>query len=173
MKVVMWTRWSTLTFCLKRGGKGREGPWSSGGTVFKSNRRGKQHERHAMSCKRAVHRRGRAEKDIGRAMELFNRAVDSGNVEAMFRLWNVLVHGTCGVDKDEGRAAELYFRAINQGSHVGAMSNLALLLEKGWDGMQKDLGRAVELYSRAIDEGNSTHTMWCLACVLAYRGRWC
>ncbi len=48
-----------LAFCLKRGGRGREGPWSSGGTVFKSNRGGKQHERHAMSCKRAVRRRGR------------------------------------------------------------------------------------------------------------------
>ncbi len=47
------------------------------------------------------------DKDIARALDLFNRAVDGSNIYAMLALGSVHAEGTSGIEKDVG-ACSLY-----------------------------------------------------------------
>ncbi len=78
-------------------------------------------------------RRGKSvEKDIGRALNLYNRAVGGDNFEEIFEFGKYRVEGREWIEEGFGRAAELRTRAIVESSHVAAMSNLAVLCEAEW-----------------------------------------
>lgn len=89
--------------------------------------------------------------DFARAVKLYNRAVDEGNVVAMYDLADILVKGGAGVNADPARAAQLYRRAIQKGD-IFAMCDLASLLVEGAEGVDADPAQAVDLYSREIEE---------------------
>ncbi len=104
------------------------------------------------------------QKDLGRAGELYSRAIDEGDsTHAMWRLANLLCPGEEGVEKDINRAVQLYNRAVD-GGNVEAMFELGNVLAEGSDDIEKDVVRAGELYSRATNEGG--HAMSNLADLL-------
>jgi len=53
-------------------------------------------------------------KDLGKAVELYQKEADHGNVRAQYNL-GVLYENGQGVPKDLGKAAEFYQKAANQG----------------------------------------------------------
>ncbi len=99
------------------------------------------------------------QKDLGRAVELYARAIDDGNsTHAMWRLAKVLCRGGEGVQKDNGRALQLYNRSVD-GGNVEAMFELGNVLAEASDGIEKVVARAAELYRRAMDEGSHVGAM--------------
>jgi len=92
------------------------------------------------------------EKDLSKAVELYQRAVDMGEVHAMTNLGYCYRTGQ-GVEKNLSKAVELYQRAVNMGE-VCAMTNLGYCYRTG-QGIEKNLSKAVELYQRAVDMGDS------------------
>lgn len=86
-----------------------------------------------------------------KAFQLFKKAADLGNVEALNSLGNMYCRGD-GIPKDYKKAFELYEQAAEQGSGW-AMYNLGLMYSDGM-GMRADYLKAVELYEKAADLGN-------------------
>lgn len=103
--------------------------------------------------------------DVIRAAELFECAVDAGNLSAMCNLGHMLKHGGEGIEKDGARACELCERAANGGDYLG-MRWLVWLLAHGWEGVPKDVTRAVDLYRKVIDEIAREGSMVRLAMIL-------
>lgn len=87
-----------------------------------------------------------------KAFQLFKKAADLGNVEALNSLGNMYCRGD-GIPKDYKKAFELYEQAAEQGSGW-AMYNLGLMYSDGM-GMRADYLKAVELYEKAADLGVS------------------
>ena len=92
-------------------------------------------------------------KDLGKAVELYQKAADQGNADAQINLGWLYENGE-GVPKDLRKAAELYQKAADQGN-ASAQDNLGWLYENG-QGVPKDLGKARELYQKAADQGNQS-----------------
>lgn len=92
-------------------------------------------------------------KDVVRAKELYERAVEANNASAMRNLGDLLRHEQQRSTEDIIRAKELYERAIDAGN-IRAMVKLGDLLRYGDSGVPKDVVRAIELYERAVDAGN-------------------
>ncbi|KAH3764286.1 sel1 repeat family protein [Pelomyxa schiedti] len=96
---------------------------------------------------------GGVEKDIHKAVKLYQRAADAGHSTAMFNLGCCYYNGE-GVGMDICKAVALYQRAGDAGNCT-AINNLGCCYEKGY-GVRQDTGKAVELYRRAADAGNCT-----------------
>jgi len=91
------------------------------------------------------------EKDISKAVRLYQRAIDMGNPLAMFNLAVCYKYGQ-GVEKDLSKAVGLYQQAADMGNS-NAMNNLGNCYNHG-QGVEKDISKAVGLYQRAADMGN-------------------
>ena len=91
-------------------------------------------------------------KDLGKAVELYQKAADQGNPLAQNNLGWLYQNGQ-GVPKDLKKAVELYQKAADQGNAFG-QNNLGWLYQNG-QGVPKDLKKAVELYQKAVDQGNA------------------
>ena len=87
--------------------------------------------------------------DKQKAIELYQRAADMGDTNAMFNL--AVWHENGGVSKDKEKTIELYQRAADMGD-TNAMFNLAVWHENG--GVSKDKEKTIELYQQASDMGN-------------------
>ncbi|KAH3763031.1 SEL1 protein [Pelomyxa schiedti] len=95
---------------------------------------------------------GGVDKDIHKAVPLYQRAADAGDARAMCN------HAVCfykgnGVEKDVHKAVTLSLRAADAGNAT-AMCNLGVCFYKG-NGVEKDIHKAVTLYQRAADVGNA------------------
>ena len=89
-------------------------------------------------------------RDYGKAVELYQKAVDQGYAEAQNNLGGLYMNGQ-GVPQDYGKAVELYQKAATQ-RFAGAQYNLGVLYNKG-RGVPQDHGKAVELYQKAAAQG--------------------
>ena len=90
--------------------------------------------------------------DKKKAIELFQRAADLGNADAMNKLGVYHYKGN-GVLQDKKKSIELYQKAADMGN-TDAMFNLAVCYERG-EGVSQDKKKAIELYQRASDMGNT------------------
>jgi len=136
-------------------------------------------------------------KDIQKAIELFERASEKGNADAMYTL-GVLYEKGEDVPKDINQAIKWYRRASEKGnrdaqyvvglidwdgtgllthkeleraSELGngdAMYALGLIYEKG-DGVSKDIKKAVELFRNASEKGN--RNAQCVVRLIDWDGR--
>jgi len=86
------------------------------------------------------------EKDLSKAVGLYQRAADMGNSNAMNTLGYCYSHGQ-GVEKDISKAVGLYQRAADMGNPL-AMFNLGYCYRNG-QGVEKDISKAVGLYQQA------------------------
>ena len=86
------------------------------------------------------------EKKEHEAVRWFAKAVEQGNVEAMFCLGECYRDGT-GVDQDYEKAFEWFAKAAELG-YEEAMPDLAFLYERG-AGVEKNLDAAAEWYDKA------------------------
>jgi len=68
------------------------------------------------------HGRGALQKDVKRAVELWEEAAGLGSIESLYSLGVSHMSG-CGVQQDDAKAAEYYKKAAMQG-HVGSRHNL-------------------------------------------------
>jgi len=84
-------------------------------------------------------------KDLGKAEGYFCKAVEKGDMEAMFNLANLYLVERKDLDK-----AEKYYYLAAENGHTGAMFNLANLywLER------KDLDKAEKYYLKAVEKGH-------------------
>src|SRR5262249_1362850 len=92
-------------------------------------------------------------KDLGKAIELFQKAADNGHAPAQCNLGALYQYGW-GVPKDRKKARQLYQKAAEQG-HAEAQCNLGALYEFGW-GVPKDSEKAADLYKRAVEQGDTS-----------------
>ena len=90
--------------------------------------------------------------DYAKAIELYKKAIEFGNLGAMNNLAWMYQEGQ-GVSQDYVKAIELYKKAIELGN-ASSMYNLARLYEKG-QGVSQDYKRAIELYEMAANLGMS------------------
>jgi TPR repeat protein len=99
--------------------------------------------------------------DLVHAVELYEKAVDSGSTNAMVNLGVCYERGHA-VAKSAVKAVELYQRASDLGN-TNAMANLGVCYANG-DGVSKSAEKAVELYQRASDLGDATATTYLGVC---------
>jgi TPR repeat protein len=89
-------------------------------------------------------------KSTKKAVKLFKRAVELGNVEAMVALGRSYFLGE-GVKKiDKSKAMQYYRMAVDRG-HAGAQNTYAVLLKK-----EKRYAEAVRYYRLAAEQGHTT-----------------
>jgi len=91
------------------------------------------------------------EKDISKAVGLYQQAADMGNPLAINNLGRCYEYGE-GVEKDISKAVELYQRAADMGNSA-AMNGLGDCYYYG-QGVEKDLSKAIELYKKSCDMDN-------------------
>ena len=91
---------------------------------------------------------GGMSRDIKKAVELYQRASDMGNADAMFSLGTIYENGKEGVPKDVMKAVELYQRASDMGN-TRAMRQLGICYKNG-TGVSKN-EKIAELYQRASE----------------------
>ncbi len=90
--------------------------------------------------------------DLDRAVGLYQRAAERGDLRAMVSLAFLYETGT-GVPQNQDRANALYQEAIVGGS-LDAMINLAVALLEGTSGV-KDESQAIELLKKAAEGGSA------------------
>jgi localization factor PodJL len=91
-----------------------------------------------------------ASQDLGLAVELFQRAAESGFAPAQFRLANIYEKGV-GVPRDLARARGWYEHAAAAGN-VQAMHNLGVLFAEGAEG-KPDYAGAIRWFKEASEHG--------------------
>lgn len=91
------------------------------------------------------------DKDIKKAVELFNKAIAKGNTDAMRRLGNLYREGD-GVPLDYSKAMEWYQKAADKGDSE-AMYNLGVMYANG-DGVSQNYAEALKWYQKAADKGD-------------------
>ena len=92
-----------------------------------------------------------ADKNFEKALELYKKAADFDNVDAMYKLADMYYYGE-SVDKDLVKASEYYKKAADNG-HVEAMIALAGMYYNGKGG-EEDLVKAREYFKKAADNGH-------------------
>ena len=92
------------------------------------------------------------EQNYQKAIELYMRANEKGNVCAMNNLAFMYRNGN-GVEQNYQKAIELYMRAIEKGN-LTSMNNLAHMYQNG-NGLDKNYQKAIELYKQAIEKGST------------------
>lgn len=90
-------------------------------------------------------------KNDAKKVEMYQRAVDGGDLVAAFRLGNMYRKGE-DVAKDPAKACQLYQRA-SEGGHVGAAFNLGTMFHAG-EGVPKNSAKARKFYQRAMIGGD-------------------
>ena len=90
-------------------------------------------------------------KDVGKAIQLYQKAADHGYARAQAKLGFLYWNGR-GVLKDETKAFELFQKAADQG-YAPAQTRLGDFYQYGI-GVPKDLGKATEFYKKAADQGD-------------------
>ncbi len=106
-----------------------------------------------------------------RAAELYQKAIDRGDIEGMICMANLIVEGGEGVQQNTSYAMELYQRAIDEGRTAHAKVRLADVLISLADENDINVPRAIELYQSAIDEGRGSEAMWRLADLLDIKSK--
>lgn len=86
-------------------------------------------------------------RDIGKALDYYNRAIATGDASSMAWLGNLYVQGAPGLEKDYDKARDLYQRAADLEDPEG-MVGLGALAQYGW-GMALDFERARKWYEKA------------------------
>lgn len=84
-----------------------------------------------------------------KAFELFTRAADNGDPEAMFELGKLYEKGI-GTEQDFARAIELYQKSADLG-FADALNDLGFLYYQGASGLKRDPQKGVELFLKAAD----------------------
>lgn len=95
--------------------------------------------------------RGGVDQDYSKAAWLYRKAVDGGNLAAMYNL-GLLYHQGLGVDLDVVKAAELWQRAVD-GGHAMSAKCLGNLYTEGGGGVSINYSKAVKLLRIAVDGG--------------------
>ncbi|MDM8565666.1 CHAT domain-containing protein [Candidatus Halobeggiatoa sp. HSG11] len=90
--------------------------------------------------------------NYGGAVELYEKAANEGNPDALTNLGNMYEKGL-GVDKNEVEAAKLYERAATDHNHSIASLKLGKLYDDG-RGVEKDISKARYFFQRAADFHN-------------------
>ena len=85
-----------------------------------------------------------------KGMQLFEKAIKSGNSSAMNAMGNLYLRGD-GVDEDYEKAFKYYSKAAKSGNEIG-MYNLAYMYEMGY-GTDADSEKANEYYKASADKG--------------------
>ncbi len=91
-------------------------------------------------------------KDIGKTIEFYNRAMELGNSQAQANLGFLYESGK-GVEKDLLMARNLYEKSAAQNDAQG-LNNLATYYKDGMAGLVVNLDKAFELYTKASSMGN-------------------
>lgn len=92
-------------------------------------------------------------RDVGRAVELLERAVGAGRKEAIFDLAIALSSEVNGAPANMEHAVLRYEEAVLELDHMGAIINLAEILCEGKHGITRDTKRAMSLCEKAIAQG--------------------
>ena len=100
---------------------------------------------------------GKIEKDIFKAIELYEKAVEMCDPLSTFTLAFIYQKGEEGVlEKNILKAIQLYEKAVLLGNS-NAMNNLALFYQNGEkEVLKKDPIKAIQLYEKSVEMGNST-----------------
>ena len=93
-------------------------------------------------------------KDINKAVDYYNQAIQLENSKAMLNLAIIYQYGLEGTKKDSLKAIELYTQASDLGNSV-AMYNLARIYENA-SLVGKDIPKAIQLYEKASIFGVET-----------------
>jgi hypothetical protein len=91
--------------------------------------------------------------DDPRASAFYQRACDSGEMNACALLGACYWTGTCGLTKDGSHGVDLYQKACD-GGDMEACGVLGTCYEQGGCGLTKNSGRAVSLYEKACAGGD-------------------
>ena len=91
-------------------------------------------------------------KDVGKAIQLYQKAADHGYARAQAKLGFLYWNGK-GVAKDLSKAVELFQKAADQG-YAPAQTSLGDFYQYGI-GVPKDVEKATELYKKAADQGDA------------------
>ena len=92
-------------------------------------------------------------KNYRKAYDLYKKAADSGNDEAMIKIGNMSLNGYSGVTKSVSEAVYWYKKASDQGNSKADVV-LGNLYFQG-KSVNKEQGRAFQYYSKAASKGNS------------------
>lgn len=101
--------------------------------------------------------RGELRRDVGKAIDLYQRAIDEDDAFSMHNLGLLITSDTEGVEKDMERGIELLERAVEEGLRE-AEFDLALILTGGdsasaiGDGSPVDMDRGIALYEELIED---------------------
>lgn len=101
-------------------------------------------------------------------MQRLDRAVDAGNVDAMFTRGHSYYHGTEGYPQNYSRALDDFLRAAEEG-HADSAVSAGAMLHAGI-GVPKDQQRAFELYQTAGELGSIEGWKNVVACYLTGEG---
>lgn len=91
-------------------------------------------------------------KDIFRALEFYERAVDLGDAEACIAIGDIYYSGE-EIEKKWCKAAEWYKQAIKYGD-VSRIQFLAHIYHSGGNGLEIDYTQAIAYYQRLAKDGN-------------------
>lgn len=89
--------------------------------------------------------------DPEEALHWFKRAADLGNVDALYEIGDL--HFRATIEGHTYKTAYAYYRRAAEDDHIGAMHQLAMLLEFG-HGTDKDLPAAEHWFKKAIELGS-------------------
>ncbi|CZE49860.1 tetratricopeptide repeat protein [Campylobacter geochelonis] len=92
------------------------------------------------------------EKDMEKAIELFEISVNGGNSEAMVDLGALYDEGSSLIEANHTKAKKLYEKAIATNGHVYAYHNLAMMYSEG-RGVEQNDKKALELLEKAAEKG--------------------
>ncbi len=92
------------------------------------------------------------EKDEGRAVQLYTKGCDDGDLAACASLGAMITSGR-GAQRNDALAIQLFLRACDRGGADGC-AKLGVMYGSG-SGVAKDEARAAELYKRACDGGSA------------------
>ena len=94
----------------------------------------------------------KVEQDQQKAFELFVKAAELGNMQALYNAGLMYNNGQ-GVEKDDAKAAECYQKAADAG-HLDAQNRLAYSYLNGF-GVEQDDDKAYFWYKKAADAGSA------------------
>lgn len=98
------------------------------------------------------------EKNPQKAVEYYEKAIQKGEVQAMYHLAVLYYFGEDGVKPDYEKAYNLLKRAIDEGKYCQAYELLGVMYSQGAY-VKKDMGKAIELMEMAVKCGSSTAKM--------------
>lgn len=114
-----------------------------------------------------LHGFGEDDKDYGKAIRYFFKALEAGSIKAMNEIGFMYQYGH-GVAKNKSKAVKWYRCGAELGD-MDSMNSLADCLLKGI-GTDKDINEAIKWYRKAAGAGNYRQVKEFATCLIKYRG---